>query len=516
MYLLAKKYFYFIIMIGTTLKYRYKIIKPLGAGGLGETYIAKDLDRPDHPLCVVKRLQPAQRNATTERLFNQEAKILSKLGENHPQIPKLHAYFSQETWFSWFGFGKPHFYIVQEYIKGTTFKQHLQEVKKLNENELIYFLIEVLEILDFVHKYQYQYEKEDGSVVKMIGVIHRDIKPENIMLRDDGQIFLIDFGIIKTIREKPKIPGKKTTTEIVTVSIGTPGYMPCEQAIGKPKLSSDIYALGMTAIQGLTGKFPTELPEDKNDEVIWRNLVNVSDNLADILTRMVKFRSGERYENAGEVLQALHRAFPMAYAQKLDALERRRIVAQKQAGLAAEKQKEQEEQARLRKLQTAKADYLKLDQLLAANNYKDADRETANLMLKIMNRENESYLTWDDCKNFPSDELRILDDLWVKYSDGRFGFSVQKQIWIDCGGTPGVWDSDVLEKFADKIGWKKGGNWLNYFDLTFNKNAPPGHLPGECPPGTSPGTSPFFYDTETVIIVYGWSVSLFSSLNYNR
>jgi hypothetical protein len=99
-------------------------------------------------------------------------------------------------------------------------------------------------------------------------------------------------------------------------------------------------------------------------------------------------------------------------------------------------------------------------------------------MCKIMGREKEGYLTEENCKNFPKEELKIIDQLWVKYSNGKFGFSVQKQIWINCGGTPGVYNSDVYKKFADTVGWRKGGNWLSYSDLTFNTNVPyNGHLP---------------------------------------
>jgi hypothetical protein len=122
-----------------------------------------------------------------------------------------------------------------------------------------------------------------------------------------------------------------------------------------------------------------------------------------------------------------------------------------------------------------------------------------------MGREKEGWLTEENCKNFPKEELKIIDQLWVKYSNGKFGFSVQKKIWIACGGTPGVYNGDVYKKFADTVGWRKGGNWLYYSDLTFNTNVPyNGHLLG-C--GVELGMRGWG-------VVWG-GVSLFSRLDYN-
>jgi hypothetical protein len=90
----------------------------------------------------------------------------------------------------------------------------------------------------------------------------------------------------------------------------------------------------------------------------------------------------------------------------------------------------------------------------------------------------EDRLKDEDCKNFPCEELKIIDDLWVKYSNGKFGFSVQKKIWIACGGIPGEFNYNEYLKFADTVGWRKFGNWLSYSDITFNINVPyNGHLP---------------------------------------
>ncbi len=119
-------------------------------------------------------------------------------------------------------------------------------------------------------------------------------------------------------------------------------------------------------------------------------------------------------------------------------------------------------------------DYTKLRDLLAAGNWKDADQETLAVMLKASGREKEGYLDPESIVNFPCTDLRTIDQLWVKYSKGLFGFSVQKRIYESVGF--------YYEKFGDRVGWRKlrlffNKEWLTYSELTFSLNAPQGHLP---------------------------------------
>ncbi len=122
----------------------------------------------------------------------------------------------------------------------------------------------------------------------------------------------------------------------------------------------------------------------------------------------------------------------------------------------------------------------KLEGLLKAGKWQDADEETWELMQKLTKREREGWLRLEDVKNFPRQELRKIDQLWVKYSNGKFGFSVQKQIWLDLGGKlDGKPDGDtyVYVKLGYSVGWRKNNDWLLYKDYTFSTNAPKGHLP---------------------------------------
>ncbi|MEG5059536.1 tetratricopeptide repeat protein [Microcoleus sp. A2-C5] len=274
-------------MLGITLGTRYSIIRHLGGGGFAQTYLAEDKQLPGNHLCVVKQLKPQATDPETlqiaRRLFNTEAQVLHKLG-NHDRIPQLFAYFEENQ----------EFYLVQEFIEGHDLSQEITPASPGNaggmkEDQVICILQEILEILDFVHQQN---------------VIHRDVNPRNILRRNrDHKLVLIDFGAVKEITTQITNPQPKNS---LSVSIGTPGYMPSEQAHGNPKLSSDIYATGAIAIQCLTGITPHQMAKDPNtEEIIWQDKASVSPEFAKILDRMVKYDFRQRYSSAGETLEAI-------------------------------------------------------------------------------------------------------------------------------------------------------------------------------------------------------------------
>jgi serine protease Do len=131
------------------------------------------------------------------------------------------------------------------------------------------------------------------------------------------------------------------------------------------------------------------------------------------------------------------------------------------------------------KNESTPAIFQNLETLLKAGKWRDADLETWELMLKLTKRQREGWLRLEDVKNFPRQELRKMDQLWVKYSNGKFGFSVQKQIWLELGGKlDGEPDWDTFKKLGSRVGWiKKDSWWLSYDSYTFSTNALPGHLP---------------------------------------
>jgi len=255
----------------------YEVTTRLGGGGFGETYLSRDLHLPDRPSRVIKRLSPHIKEKSvlqlSRRLFETEAQVLYRLG-THPQIPQLFAHFEELS----------EFYLVQEYIDGKDLSHELPRGKIWEQFAVADLLQNLLTVLSFVHRNN---------------VIHRDIKPENIIRRCDGQLFLIDFGVVKQIVTPTAILEGQSDNDGYTVGIGTPGYMPSEQAHGEPKFASDIYAIGMLGIQALTGIPPSHLMKDENLEIVWRaSAPKVYPEFADILARMVKFDFRQRYPSA--------------------------------------------------------------------------------------------------------------------------------------------------------------------------------------------------------------------------
>ena len=120
--------------------------------------------------------------------------------------------------------------------------------------------------------------------------------------------------------------------------------------------------------------------------------------------------------------------------------------------------------------------YQKLEDYLKTGQWKDADNETYRLMITTVGKEEGQFFDPEDLLNFPCEELLAIDGLWVQYSNGKFGFSVQKDIYLNCGGIlDRKYHEKAWEEFCAAIEWKKGGKWLSV--VTFDTSAPQGHLP---------------------------------------
>ncbi|MBF2086969.1 serine/threonine-protein kinase [Thermoleptolyngbya sp. C42_A2020_037] len=260
---------------------RYRVLRQLGTGGFGRTYLAEDLHLPGHPRCALKHLKPQINSDDTlsmaRRCFETEAQVLYRLGD-HDQIPRLLAHFEEDR----------EFYLAQEFIEGESIARELVEGQVWSEGRAIALLKDVLQVLSFVHGQQ---------------VIHRDLKPSNLIRRRaDQRIVLIDFGAVKQVSAQAAEAGSTN----LTISIGTQGYMPNEQIAGKPRFSSDIYAVGVLGVQAVTGVHPRRLGEDTRGELEWQHLApQVSPVFKEVLECMVRYDFRDRYSTADEALAAL-------------------------------------------------------------------------------------------------------------------------------------------------------------------------------------------------------------------
>lgn len=261
---------------------RYRVLRMIGRGGFGVTFLATDMSLPGQPLCVIKQLCPKVSDppalAKARKRFEREATILSKLG-SHSQIPMLLDYFVIDG----------DFFLIQEYIRGITLARQVRRYGCFSETAAKRFLREMLLVLQYVHHHQ---------------VIHRDIKPQNIIRSmEDGRLVLIDFGAVK---EEIAQVGDSTMKTPTTQFVGTMGFAPPEQFALRPVFGSDIYALGVTCLYLLTKKPPLEFRSDRHTgEIQWQNSIELSEPLGKILGKMIKVSLQERYQSVNEILQDL-------------------------------------------------------------------------------------------------------------------------------------------------------------------------------------------------------------------
>ncbi|AUC61682.1 serine/threonine protein kinase [Cyanobacterium sp. HL-69] len=272
---------------------RYLPTRLLGKGGFGAAYLAVDRYSPTMRKCVVKQFQPEGDFGEAElavalELFDREALVLDNLGNRHPQIPDLFAYFPLIVPGTVNGKKQgeeQYFYLVQEYIDGQDLEQELLQKGAFSEQEITEILKEVLKILTFVH--------ENGS-------IHRDIKPSNIMRNREGLLYLLDFGAVKMVTSHTPNPQSKST------GIYSMGFAPPEQMAGAQVFpSTDLYALAVTCVSLLTAKPTTDLYDAYSNTWQWRKYVTVGDRLALTLEKMLQHNPAKRFQSAKDALKII-------------------------------------------------------------------------------------------------------------------------------------------------------------------------------------------------------------------
>jgi serine/threonine protein kinase, bacterial len=283
------------IQPGLTLGDRYVIVRQLGQGGFGRTYLAEDTNR-FRELCVLKEFSPQVQTAyvvqKAEELFEREANVLYQL--QHPQIPRFRELFRINLE------GKEYLFLVQDYVEGQTYNSllntRLQQGLRFTEIEIRQLLQQLLPVLEYIHSQS---------------VIHRDISPDNLMLRAVDQLpMLIDFGgvkqVVATVASQYYQPGAIASPPAPTL-LGKVGFAPPEQMqTGMVSPHSDLYALAVTVLVLLTGKQPQDLIDTYTLTWQWRREVSLSPLLGQVIDKMLAPRPGDRYQSATQVLQALN------------------------------------------------------------------------------------------------------------------------------------------------------------------------------------------------------------------
>ena len=423
---------------------RYRALNYIGSGGFAYTFEAVDEHRLQTP-CVIKQFVPRQLSKARQKqaidLFRQEAAILKNLG-NHPQIPDLLAFLTQQQ----------RLYLVQEFISGQNLLQILSQKGCFSQEQVKQISIELLSVLEFIHKRQ---------------VIHRDIKPSNIICNEENTLVLIDFG--SSLQSSQEF-----LTQIGTIT-GTPGYVAPEQKKGQAIPASDLFSLGATALHLLTGIMPPDGGIDLSStplDSIWSGAgITPNPEFSKIIAKLLQPNLNNRYRSALEVKQDLEK-LPLIPETNTD---------KQRAGNSIPVNVINSNTVILTgvKITDGNSNYQNLERLLANRDYLEADKETWKLLLQIANRSLQGALTLKDIIRFPHKELKLIDSLWQDYSNGHFGLSIQRKIYLNLQKETKR-DYFAWQKFAENVGWYKQENWLKYSELTFNLQGCKGHLPACC------------------------------------
>ncbi len=265
----------------TVLQDRYQVLNVQGRGGMGAVYRARDqrFTAVDKIVAVKEMINtapdPRLRRVSIQN-FEREANILASL--SHPAVPKIFDYFSEDQ----------RSYLILEFIQGKTLEDLLEDRRRpFATEEAVGWCIQVCDVLAYLHSHEPP-------------VIFRDVNPSNLMLRSDGRIMVIDFGIAKLFEH-----GQRGTM------IGTEGYSPPEQYRGIAEPRGDIYALAATLHHLLTNRDPRlEPPFTFHERPIRLFNPDVPETLDAALAKALAYDIQERYASAGEFALALSNALP--------------------------------------------------------------------------------------------------------------------------------------------------------------------------------------------------------------
>ncbi|MEH2458323.1 serine/threonine-protein kinase [Nostoc sp.] len=429
---------------------KYKIEKYLGGGGFAVTYQA--MHTKLNRRVVIKTPNISVQNDPdypkyVER-FKKEAQMLAMCcTDSHPHIVQVFDFFVEED-------GR--YCLEMQYIAGESLWEYVRRQGALPETEAVKYIRQMGLALVEVHKK---------------GVFHLDVTPPNIMLNFDpkvpnfGKAVLIDFGIA----------GDMSPPSTLSRSFGNKAFAPYEltrKGIRHPTV--DVYCLAGSLYYAITGQRPTNSFDRKYEQeklVPPKQLVSsLSDAVNQAILQGMALEAKDRPQTMEEWLNLLSSITPRkpltnSIIQTME--EWLNLLSSSQAGIESNS-------TELILASNVGVDYQNLKNLLKAGKWKAANQETTRVMLKVAKREEQGWLNYKSIQNFPCTDLRTIDQLWVKYSNGHFGFSVQKRIWLKCGGKV---DYETECRLGERVGWYRQET-LYYIDkYNFSLSAPQGHLP---------------------------------------
>ncbi|OCQ94654.1 hypothetical protein BCD67_04065 [Oscillatoriales cyanobacterium USR001] len=409
----------------------YQIESLLGQGGFGLTYKARHL--PLNHLVVIKtpnaNLQNDPEYPKFLQRFIKEGQTLAQLSQKaHPSIVRVNDLFEEEAIYC----------LVMDLIVGESLFECVQKQGILPEPEAIEIICQIGDALTIVHQ---------------MGMVHRDAHPGNIMLRKGTPAVLIDFGIA----------GEILPTIFSYEHPANRSFAPYEQHLdGSREPTVDIYCLAASLYYTLTGQVPTNSLKRKLQDapLVPPNKRNsqISDSINYAIMKGLALEAKDRPQTMQDFMTLIQPSQPIIVSppppkqQILNPSETMQLISAK--GI----------------------DYRRLEAFLASGNWKDADQETAKKMLEIAGREKEGWVKVSDIDRFPCEDLCTIDRLWSKYSNGRFGFSVQKRVYESLGETQN-YDKKTWEEFGELVGWRVNNAWLWCNDIQFTPDAPIAHLP---------------------------------------
>ncbi|MEG4580278.1 serine/threonine-protein kinase [Microcoleus sp. MON1_C5] len=446
---------------------KYLIEEILGGGGFGVTYRAQN--RKEGKVVAIKTLNANVQGKPNFREFQTKFvnEALSLARCSHPHVVQVYEVFPEmvgniELWC-----------MVMELIDGIDLASHLEDNGLLSEAKALPIIQEVGSALSFVHQQ---------------GFTHLDVKPQNIMLRTppspplvrggvrentpfsssplnkggQGGAVLIDFGIARQVTA----PGKLRTNS----NSGTECYAPIELLERRAELGAytDVYSLAATLYVMLTGElpFPSQFRKQNIPLTPPKQFKSeISDRVNVAIMKGMELEPQNRPQSVQEWLDLLVPKPGVLPSPK---------VSPQPAQKSFETPQKPAPPDTARVISVVGINYINLQNLLAAQKWQEADEETWRVMLKVAGREQEGWLGPESIEKFPCEDLRTIDQLWLKYSDGRFGFSVQKRIYSSLRRTR---EYHEWVNFCDRVGWRKNNQCLYYTDLIFSEKAPEAHLP---------------------------------------